>query len=580
MSEDWYRVTTDGRRTRIVSPDPTATRRETIRQDNRFAALDNSSTDSDLTEGISELQSALAIEDTGRIDYASAYTDRSIDITAIYLIPAPQQQTDENPEDSTSTSTANLTDTEDDDSIFSMTSDTASIPLGNLISDMKTLQADLTPITKDRNYAQVVIFREAMGSTLARYSDSKHDSGFSWLVDTTTTYQERLGNATATLPKKPTRPIEPADETKNKSEWYKNARDLKHYKECNHWENQILTAIELKFPRSLEAKKNRFGGFPLTFTSQEAIELVANTVNKKISRRQAHSDIQLTMLQEEFNFTSDDSTIEYLKEMEQYKRYMDILGCGGMPYDNLITQCMTAFRNSHIPSDKTRTIETRWNKIEHDNESILIDEATTWDRFKLHYIDEINNLKEDGLLSAGKANRITEERLSDLETRFTQHDYDLELMNETQSVHDKAFQSIGKGGVPELIGSLGSPSALSATQNSQQITELVNKAFEARMADYHRQQGTKFEQARRPATPARRPATPSTKTTAEWRSWDKWCYTHGANLRHKSPDCDHPRDGHKNEATKTNPMGGNTKRDHLWGKWCSPVDRKVYDNPT
>ena len=130
---------------------------------------------------------------------------------------------------------------------------------------------------------------------------------------------------------------------------------------------------------------------------------------------------------------------------------------------------------------------------------------------------------------------------------------------------------------------------MSAAANSQHIAEIANKAFEARMAEYQgqqyqSQQGTKFElqQARRPATPARRPGTPvppPTKTKEGWRSWDKWCHTHGANLRHKSLDCDHPRDGHKNEATKTNPMGGNTKRDHLWGKWCSPDDHKVYDNP-
>jgi len=137
-------------------------------------------------------------------------------------------------------------------------------------------------------------------------------------------------------------------------------------------------------------------------------------------------------------------------------------------------------------------------------------------------------------------------------------------MNDTQSVHDKAFQSIGKGGVPELIGStLGTPSAMTATANTQHITDLVNKAFEARMTDfqgqhYQSQQGTKFElqQARRPATPARRSGTPTPAATATattrtdaWRQWDKWCHTHGANLRHDSPACDHPRYGHNNEAT-------------------------------
>ena len=115
-------------------------------------------------------------------------------------------------------------------------------------------------------------------------------------------------------------------------------------------------------------------------------------------------------------------------------------------------------------------METHWNKME-DNKSdpALKDKGLArWERFKLTYIGEINNLKEDGLLRAGKANRITEERLSDLETRFTQHDYDLEQINETQSVHDKAFQSIGKGGVWNWLGPLGPhpPWVLQQTPNT------------------------------------------------------------------------------------------------------------------
>ena len=38
-----------------------------------------------------------------------------------------------------------------------------------------------------------------------------------------------------------------------------------------------------------------------------------------------------------------------------------------------------------------------------------------------------------------------------------------------------------------------------------------------------------------------------------------YCYTHGFNNTHESPDCKFPCEGHKNEATKTNTMGGNLR---------------------
>ena len=48
------------------------------------------------------------------------------------------------------------------------------------------------------------------------------------------------------------------------------------------------------------------------------------------------------------------------------------------------------------------------------------------------------------------------------------------------------------------------------------------------------------------------------------------CGTSGGN------DCYLKKDGHKDAATFTNKMGGNTKRDHLCHLWCEPVtNRKV-----
>mmetsp|Transcript_10663 Transcript_10663/g.26926 ORF Transcript_10663/g.26926 Transcript_10663/m.26926 type:complete len:511 (-) Transcript_10663:418-1950(-) len=50
-----------------------------------------------------------------------------------------------------------------------------------------------------------------------------------------------------------------------------------------------------------------------------------------------------------------------------------------------------------------------------------------------------------------------------------------------------------------------------------------------------------------------------------WQRWDFWCYSCGVNLHHNSDGCKRPKPGHAAHiyATRENPQGGNTKKDHL-----------------
>ena len=61
------------------------------------------------------------------------------------------------------------------------------------------------------------------------------------------------------------------------------------------------------------------------------------------------------------------------------------------------------------------------------------------------------------------------------------------------------------------------------------------------------------------------------------RQWTGWCSTCGVVINHNSGDCFKPGPNHNKNATKANPMGGNTKRDHLWMKWCNPGDSSICD---
>ena len=62
-----------------------------------------------------------------------------------------------------------------------------------------------------------------------------------------------------------------------------------------------------------------------------------------------------------------------------------------------------------------------------------------------------------------------------------------------------------------------------------------------------------------------------------YRQWNKYCHSCGVVLNGKGgcgtgsgKDCYLKKEGHKDVATFTNKMGGNTKRNHLWHLWCEP----------
>ena len=73
------------------------------------------------------------------------------------------------------------------------------------------------------------------------------------------------------------------------------------------------------------------------------------------------------------------------------------------------------------------------------------------------------------------------------------------------------------------------------------------------------------------------------RVVSHWRQWNKYCHSCGVVLDGKAgcgtgggKDCYQKKDGHKDAATFTNKLGGNTKRDHLWKLWCEPVTNLKY----
>ena len=73
------------------------------------------------------------------------------------------------------------------------------------------------------------------------------------------------------------------------------------------------------------------------------------------------------------------------------------------------------------------------------------------------------------------------------------------------------------------------------------------------------------------------------RVVSYWQQLNKYCHSCGVVLDGKAgcgtsggKDCYHKKEGHKDAATFTNKLDGNTKHDHLWHLWCEPGTNKQF----
>jgi hypothetical protein len=156
------------------------------------------------------------------------------------------------------TDTGSIGSTESFDTMTDTTSDYAS-----LLETIRLVSAEQATVfsRKKKNYAEIVKFREFLGSALATLPCSTHDSGYSWLVNTEEDFTHRTGTTTAytvqSMPKRPSRPPEPQNSASSE-EYKRYAIDLQKYNNYLHWNKEALAALEHRFPQSLTPKRNKF----------------------------------------------------------------------------------------------------------------------------------------------------------------------------------------------------------------------------------------------------------------------------------------------------------------------------------
>ena len=411
-------------------------------------------------------------------------------------------------------------------------------------------------IEKDINLTHIVRFREAMGTALTVLTCNRYSGGYAWLVDTADTHSKRMG-----MPSKPPdMPVRPevVGPTAGSTLYKQYKLDLKHYQQCKKVRVACLKLIEQKFPDCLELKKNRYG-LPMNFTLQQAFEHLQEEHNTEVSKMEASLQIQRQVMAHSYTHKDSLSCPTFLKQLEEDKEDIDILGTSTISYSHLILCAQQAFRDA-LKKSTVREIDADW-KAECASKGYIGVDELVWRKFKSFYTQAFKEKDKDGILvelsSRSRANSVVD--LADLQATVQDQANDLADLG-------SAFNAMinEQKTVPPVVVSPSTPRddttvLTTGTLSQGDIIKLMKQVIAESNLGTTNSNGATH------------------KKPKKWSQWKFWCWTHGANLSHDSTGCKRPALGHKSEATKENPMGGNEKKNHLFLKWHNPATGRPHD---
>jgi hypothetical protein len=435
------------------------------------------------------------------------------------------------------------------------------------------------------NFADAVVFREELGNALAACQHTTRDAGHAYMVDTAKRHCERYGDTTALLPP-PAMKVSIPDGNSS-GEWRRYDVLKKIYEREIHWNAEALQATVRRFPSAMKEKKNDYGTLPLNYTVRQALNFIESKVSDRVKKQKAYIDLMSSITARAY-VPSSDGPVVYLKAMEHDKHCIDILSGSSTSnfeysWETLIINCQTKIRGSGRHNNTyLRMIEDKWE--------LDVDSNGRWERFKTLYIEELQKLTDDDIGTnqvAMKAQQALEARVNAFESKY---ESDVQTLNNNQLHLETAFQASGVPSVVEtdgtgtLSGSIAGTAA-SGMASPTVLTDLLRE-MRALKSELH---SIKNKSSGRPPPPPPSPGgggggrgDATSSGIKVWRQWQYWCHSCGCNLQHDSKDCTNPRkrkEGHKDEATYANPMGGNIARNGLWHRWCQPGTNRPFDKP-
>ena len=287
------------------------------------------------------------------------------------------------------------------------------------------------------------------------------------------------------------------------------AEALRMFQECLGVERaliqQIVAAVE---PKYLKALRN-----PVTNKIVQSIPSIFTYLFETYGDVTPQELRQLTAQVEQMNFPPNEPVDTLFTEIDDLATIAE-LAKAPMSEQQKINMAYLLIQQAQVYS----TALNNWNQQDQD--------AQTWESFKTHFREAQKSLRRTGALTI--KDTLNHTKIIDLVQQGVQqaleHQQSSNITAPTQPTFVPALEEVSQ---PSNTLSANSMTSDITMQTLQQNMEMISN------------NKPKKSRKRNPFL-------------------TKYCHTHGL-CKHDSPDCRTPAEGHKNEATLQNHMGGSTK---------------------
>ena len=463
-----------------------------------------------------------------------------------------------------------------------------SVELEKLNDAIESIKPNLDPSVLD-----VQNSRKRTANVLAQKLSIYQDAGYAWLVDDKEAYKRRVGwtpqkddqgrEIPFKMPTRATRPEEPATITSNTKWDYE--RKLSRFLAEEHYDKEALKMIKKEFPTGLVDKEIDFNMLDTKWTARKAYDHIEAKMRSEEVAQDDYINLWKAVLELEYR-PDPQGPEQFFKQQKEHQRRILLVNEGpGIKDGTLIAAAKRAFTKSGHNQLSLDLILAKWKNKDEEclkTHTEAHHKKTKYGRFQLHYLRELKKLYRSDHGRPTQKAMHTEELSTDIQSMKE----DLEQVKANQ---DQLYDN-QKEIAAYASDATTTPSTLTPNSNTAAIKEMAT-AMAKTMAEQmvqSRSQDIAAVAAKEALKALQLTNNPGCAKISEkemgWRQWKYWCYTCGVNLYHNTkdhPDSKRKMDGHDTHTntTKDAPQGGNTKRNHLWLKWCEPVTFNVCEAP-
>jgi len=467
--------------------------------------------------------------------------------------------------------------------------------LGKLTDVMGTITPNLDP-----SLADVQNHRKSLANVLSNFTSRIAKGGHSWLVETERGYKKRIGHKDKItdingdlidnvfkFPEHPDQPMLPTLVTSSiQLKMYEHG--LQSYETVDHWSSEAIKVIRLQFPTGLTDMELEFNMLPADLTARQALDHIEKKVKSSDVTQQDYTKIYRNVFDRKYTPAAAGSE-EFFKDMMEDQRRVHDLNEGPDIQDEVIMTCAksTFTTCGHNIESMTRinegwSLSNEANKITNPSTHT----STKYVRFQTYYNKELKQLYRNGDHGGVKEQANSTQDLlaqvanltSQLEATETNIDQlysnqkDMAMMSSDRSLADRST-------VPTTVTTTDNTSG-GSSMSEDRVIQLAAAAATSLLQKLN----LTGSSSRGGGGGGGASTNTQIDKVYEWTQWLFWCFSCGVNLHHHTRDCPpHKRRTNHSEhlsATRADPQGGLTRKDHLWQMWCHPVTRRPHKSKT